>query len=83
MHLRLVCHGEVQHKALNVMGPLSRVWSTLEDAIAFEESTRNISRGDGLFVIYRATWRTFKPKLKKIKKPTAKKNSCISAIVTF
>ena len=43
MHLRLVCHGEVQHKALNVMGPLSRVWSTLEDAIAFEENQQEIS----------------------------------------
>ena len=43
MHLRLVCHGEVQHKALNVMGPLSRVWSTLEDATAFEENQQEIS----------------------------------------
>ena len=43
MHLRLVCHGEVQHKAFNVMGPLSRVWSTLEDAIAFEENQQEIS----------------------------------------
>ena len=34
---------KVQHKALNVVGPLSRVWSTLEDAIAYEENQQEIS----------------------------------------
>ena len=52
MHLRLVCHGEVQHKALNVMGPLSRVWSTLEDAIAFEENQQEISLEEMVYLWY-------------------------------
>ena len=34
---------KVQHKSFNVMGPLSRVWSTLEDAMAFEENQQEKS----------------------------------------